>query len=167
MDPVYFATNLEGKSVKKARLRNRQNTDGSGDITNEISPAINKEITKAKPVKFTDKGITVFQRKTRPTEEGLESEEQKPVLFNGRGRHINSESELKGECHICHKFVSLIFYCSVQGCKKLLCEEHVFIFKDGDSELHFCKKHYDEFIMNYDTWHIQKGNHEQHLRKNK
>lgn len=152
--------------MKRVRILNKKQTDNDcAESRSEDSPVINTEITKAKPVKFTDKGITVFRRDTRPTEEGLESEQLKPVLFDGRGRHINSDSDLRGECHVCHKFVSLIFYCSVQGCKKLLCEEHVFIF----NESHYCRQHYDEVIMNYDTWHSQqkKANDEQHLRKNK
>jgi hypothetical protein len=151
--------------MKRARVINKK-PDGNdcAESHGEDSQVINTEITKVKPVKFTDEGITVFQRDTRPTDEGLESEVRKPVLFDGRGRHINSESELRGECHVCHKFVSLIFYCSVQGCKKLLCEEHVFIF----NESHYCRHHYDEVIMNYDTWRRQKKvSDEKHFRENK
>lgn len=156
--------------MKRARVVNKKQTGNeSNDICSEDSPVINKEITKAKPVKFSKEGITVFQRNTRPTDEGLESETRKPVLFDGRGRHINSDSDLQGECYVCHKFVSLIFYCSIQGCKKLLCEEHVFIFNDGESDSHYCRQHYDEFIMNYDTWYPRqkKVNDEKPIRKDK
>ena len=156
--------------MKKVRIINKKESDSKPvDGIGETAPVINKEIIKAKPVKFTDKGITAFQRDTKPTEEGLETEQQKPVLFDGRGRHINSESDLQGECHVCHKFVSLIFYCSVQGCKILLCEEHVFIFNDGASDFHCCEQHYNDFIMNYDTWHPRqkKVNNEKPIRKDK
>lgn len=156
--------------MKRVRIINKKESDSSAaDGTGETSPVINKEIIKAKPVKFTNTGITAFQRDTKPTEEGLETEQQKPVLFYGRGRHINSESDLQGECHVCHKFVSMIFYCSVQGCKILLCEEHVFIFNDGESDIHCCEQHYKDFVMNYNTWlrRQKKVNDEKHLRKNK
>lgn len=156
--------------MKRVKVINKKEKDGrSTDGIDETAPVINKEIVKAKPVKFTNNGITAFQRDTKPTEEGLETEQQKPVLFDGRGRHINSESDLQGECHVCDKFVSLIFYCSVQGCKKLLCEEHVFIFNDGESDSHYCKQHYNDVIMNYDTWHLRhkKVSNEEPLRKNK
>lgn len=156
--------------MKRARVINKKQTSNDNtDVFNEDSPVINREITKAKPVKFSDEGITVFQRNTKPTAEGLESEVRKPVLFDGRGRHINSEADLKGECHVCHKFVSIIFYCSIQGCKKLLCEEHVFIFNDGETDSHYCRQHYEEVVMNYDTWHPlqKKVTDEQHIRKDK
>lgn len=140
--------------MKRVRIiKKNQAGNEAKDVFDEDSLVINKEITKAKPVKFSNDGITVFQRNTKPTAEGLESEVRKPVLFDGRGRHINSESDLQGECYACHKFVSLIFYCSIQGCKKLLCEEHVFIFNDGDRDSHYCQQHYEEIVMNYDTWH--------------
>ena len=152
--------------MKRARVINKkQDVNDCVESHGEDSPVINTEITKAKTVKFTGEGVTVFQRIIRPTDEGLESEVRKPVLFDGRGRHINSESELRGECHICHKIVSLIFHCCVQGCKILLCEEHVFIF----NECYYCRHHYDEVLMNYDTWHpVQKKvNDGKPIRKDK
>lgn len=156
--------------MKRARVVNRKSGDNDCSKSHsKDSHVINTEITKASPVKFSNEGITVFQRDTKPTAEGLESEVRKPVLFDGRGRHINSESDLQGECYDCHKFVSLIFYCSVQGCKKLLCEEHVFIFNDGETDSHYCRKHYEEVVMNYDTWHPKqkRGSDEKPIRKDK
>lgn len=154
--------------MKRARIINKKQAGSdNADENHGASSPINKEITKAKPVKFSNEGITVFQRNTRATDEGLEAEVRKPVLFDGRGRHINSDSDLQGECSVCKKLVSLIFYCSIQGCKRLLCEEHVFIFNDGESDSHYCRQHYDEVIMNYDTWHLREKrvSDEKHLRK--
>ena len=156
--------------MKRARVINKK-PDGNdcAESHGEDSPVINTEITKAKPVKFTGEGVTVFQRITRPTDEGLESEVRKPVLFDGRGRHINSESELRGECYVCHKIVSLIFYCNIAGCKKLLCEEHAYAFGDSEPVIYCCEEHFKELVMNQNTWekYKKRKSHEEHLRKNK
>jgi hypothetical protein len=139
--------------VKRARIINKGKPESSlSDVGDESAPVINKEIIKARPVKFTDNGITAFQRNTKPTEEGLETEQHKPVLFDGRGRHINSESDLQGECHVCHRYVSQIYYCCVQGCKILLCEEHIYFFEEDGKKLPCCIKHHNDFVMNRNTW---------------
>ena len=153
--------------MKRARLIDKKPAENEPLEEAGENSVINTEITKTKPVKFSKDGIVAFQRNTKPTEEGLEVEQIKPSLFDERGRHLNSESELKGECHICYKIVSVIFYCC--ECKKLLCEEHAHAYKEDGEVLYFCEEDFIRKVMNQNMWAKRKQlkSHEEYIRKNK
>ncbi len=121
----------------------------------EIGPdvPINKEIVKKKPTTICKNGFISFIRKIKHTNEGMESEIQKPMLIDELGQRSD---EIEGQCAICTAYVSHISICYVHGCKKRLCDKHTYFFVVGDKEVPLCPEHYKELRNEFDTWQAYK-----------
>jgi hypothetical protein len=130
-------------------MQDYQNSD-----TADVDKTISKEVVRKKPVRIGDKGFTAWTRKMKPTEEGMESEVEEPLIIAKSGHRIK-ESEIKGQCDVCSGYDKFIFNC--YACKKSLCLKHVCFFKEGDKEVPYCQRDWKERVYNTDTWQQYEG----------
>lgn len=148
--------------MKNARFLGTRNTGIKPDSQSEthnpqdLNPddsdaSISKETVKKKPTRISNKGFTAWIRRIRPTENGVESEVEEPLIIAKSGHRVK-DSEIKGQCEVCGGYNSHIFNCYVHGCKKSLCLKHVYFFKQGDKETPYCLEHYRQVIDEFDTW---------------
>lgn len=135
---------------KKIKFQAEEIPDQNLDNSERNAP-ISKEVIKKKPIVVGSEGFTAWQRITRRTDNGMEFEVEKPILVDGMGNVIQ-RNELKGQCAVCEKYVSQIFYCYVDGCKIPLCRRHAYAFGQGDERRYYCPAHYKQVVEEFDTW---------------
>jgi hypothetical protein len=120
-------------------------------VPDEEENLVSREIIKKKPIGINSSGFISWIRKLRNTDEGMESEVEKPLLIAASGQRVN-ENEIKGQCDVCGGYDAYIFNCHVYGCKKALCLRHVYFFEPDVKKVPYCHLHYQQRIDNYDTW---------------
>lgn len=148
------ARHLKTRNSNVKPISRRREYGNSGESGSE--EPISKEVVKKKRTVIDKKGFTSYTKKFKHTENGVESEVEKPFLLNGLGYKVK-EDDIKGECSICNKLVSVIFTCYF--CRRLLCEKDTFFYKVSDKDVPLCPQHYNQAIGEFDTWQRPQSRH--------